>query len=144
MFVKQHPIKVTAAGLPVVVCPLILFSDDTSGNKSKKWNKFDYWSLTLASLPICEARKFPNIHFLCCSNRSSSLEIVQPIVDDLMLLEKGVIMYDAYLQTEVLVLAPVIAMLCDNARASEIVNHLGSRARKFCRKCNVSLIVMLT
>ncbi len=28
--------------------PLILFCDDTSGNKSKKWNKFIEWDLIIA------------------------------------------------------------------------------------------------
>ena len=31
--------------------PLILFSDDTSGNRSKKWHKFESWFLSLAGLP---------------------------------------------------------------------------------------------
>ena len=48
-FIEEHPLKSTAAGLPIVICPLVLFSDDTSGNRSKKWNKFDYWCLTLAN-----------------------------------------------------------------------------------------------
>ena len=33
---RQHSSKDKAEGLPVVLAPLILFSDDTSGNKSKK------------------------------------------------------------------------------------------------------------
>lgn len=28
--------------------PLVLFCDDTSGNKSKKWNKFIEWDLIIA------------------------------------------------------------------------------------------------
>ena len=42
---RQHSSKDKAEGLPVVLAPLILFSDDTSGNKS---NKFDNWALLLA------------------------------------------------------------------------------------------------
>ena len=60
---KQHPLKQSCNGLPVVTVPLVLFSDDTSGNRSKKWNKFDYWSMTLAGLPIREARSFHNMYF---------------------------------------------------------------------------------
>ena len=51
-FIGKHPIKVVSGGLPVIVAPLIPFSDDTNGNRSKKWNKFDYWCLTLACLPV--------------------------------------------------------------------------------------------
>ena len=42
------------------------------------------------------------------------------------------------LKMEVLVVAPVICLLCDNARSSELLNHLGSKALKLCRICNVS------
>ena len=122
----------------MIVAPLILFSDDTSGNRSKKWNKFDYWCLTLACLPVSEARMFHNMHFLTCSNRLSSLEIAGPLVEDLKVLEKGFVLYDSLLQKDVMVIAPVMAVLCDNARASELLNHLGSRATKFCRRCMVS------
>lgn len=51
--------------------------------------------------------------------------------------EKGVVMYDASLNQECLVIAPVICFLCDNVRASEIVNHLGSPSNKYCRMCQV-------
>lgn len=137
---KQHPLKVASGGHPVVISPLVLFSDDTSGNRSKKWNKFDYLCLSLDGLPVTEARMFKNIHFQCCTctNRLSSIDIVQPLVDDLKQLEKGVMMFDAYMEKEVLVIAPVMVILCDNARASELVNHLGSRAKRFCRKCNTA------
>ena len=35
-YLTPHPIKGKAAGRRVVMVPLILFSDDTSGNRSKK------------------------------------------------------------------------------------------------------------
>lgn len=38
-------------GRHVEVVPLVLFSDDVSGNASKKWNKFDVWAMILAGLP---------------------------------------------------------------------------------------------
>lgn len=66
-----------------------------------------------------------------------------PIVDDLLVLEKGVRMYDALLKKEVLVISPVLCILCDNVRASELLNHLGSTAKKLCRKCMVSTVLML-
>lgn len=50
-YLDPHPLRDKAAGRPVVMLPLVLFSDDTSGNKSKKWHKFDSWSVMLAGLP---------------------------------------------------------------------------------------------
>lgn len=110
-------------------------SDDTSGNRSKKRNKFDYWSMTLAGLPIQEARLFHNMYFLNCSNQLTALEIAAPIIKGLELLENGCVMYDSLLQQEVLVISKVLIILADNARASELLNHLGSKAKKFCRMC---------
>ena len=126
----------------VVLAPLLLYSDDTSGNKSKKWNKFDAFCITLAGLPKSQARKFSNIHFIACSNQLSAMEISLPIVQDLLKLEEGVVMFDAYLKIEVLVIAPIIAALCDNVRSAELVNHLGSKANKLCQICMFSTTVM--
>ena len=118
----------------------MLYSDDTSGNKSKKWNKFDCWCITLAGLPIHEARKFQHIHFLACSNNMPAMDMTEVLVTDLKTLEEGIYVYDAFLKTQVLLISHVLCALCDNVRASELVNHLGSRAKFLCRKYMVKLI----
>lgn len=69
VFTSCHSLKLTAGELPVVMVPLILYSDDTSGNKSKRWNKFDSWCLKLAGLPNYENQKLENIHHICSSNK---------------------------------------------------------------------------
>ena len=50
--------------------PLIIFSDDTSGNKSKVWNKFDSYCVRLAGLPVAINSQLHNIHFICTSNKA--------------------------------------------------------------------------
>ena len=87
LYTAQHHLKSSAAGNPVVIAPLFLYSDDTSGNRSKKWNKFDLWCVSLACIPKHEARKVTNIHFVGCSNRLSAMEISSPIVEDLCMLD---------------------------------------------------------
>ena len=124
----------------MVMSPIVLFSDDTSGNRSKKWNKFDSWCMSMAGLPIKIARQFCNIHLLACSNKVTALEMTSALVKELLVLEQGIIVYDALLKCKILVMAPVICILADNARASEIVNHMGATATKFCRMCMVSLL----
>lgn len=57
-YLSPHPLKAKAAGRKVVMLPLILFADDTSGNKSKKWHKFK-----------------------SCSDRMSALDMTTPIAD---------------------------------------------------------------
>lgn len=127
-----------AAGKPVVMFPLIAFSDDTSGNKSKKWHKFDSWSIIPAALPRHETSKIPNIHFCCCSDTVSAVGMSEAIVQELILLEnEGITVYDAFLESNVLVVAPLMCLIGDNPRASELMNHLGGAARKYCRMCMV-------
>ena len=90
-------------------------------------------------LPKADNAQMRNIHLLTCSNRVGVLEMIEPIIPDLRMLETtGFLMFDAHLQQEVLVIAPVLLGMHDNPRASEVVNHMGSSANLFCRICMVS------
>eukprot|EP00731_Ephydatia_muelleri_P007439 Em0003g1687a len=125
-----------AAGRRVVMIPLILFSDDTSGNKSKKWHKFESWSFMLAGLPRNRNAKHENIHFICCSDRVDALGMSRPIAEELTELETdGIQVYDAHLNEQVLVISPLLCINCDNPQASKLMNHLGAYAKKYCRFC---------
>uniref|UniRef100_A0A1X7V5E9 Uncharacterized protein n=1 Tax=Amphimedon queenslandica TaxID=400682 RepID=A0A1X7V5E9_AMPQE len=127
-FIAKHPLK--SSNIPVVMAPIYLYSDDMSGNRSKKWNKFDAWCTSLACLPKEYAQ---DIYLLCCSNRTNAVQMSEPLVNDLLSLEKGICVYDYLTKSDILVLAPVISILCNN-----VVNHLGSTAIKLCRICNTS------
>ena len=89
----------------------------------------------LAGLPKHELH---NIHFICCSNKVSVLDMAAPIVEDLLSLEKGIEMFDSYLGQQVNVVAPVMVVQSDNPRSSELLNHQGGNANLYCRMCNVS------
>ena len=136
-YIEPHPLKAQALGLPIAILPLILYTDDTSGNKSKKWNKFDCWCFLCAGLPHHENAKLHNIHFMTCSNQVSVLSMADAVVPDFLRLEKGIEMYDAHLKRDVLVVAPVLIFIGDNPRHSELLNHRGGRANKYCRMCLV-------
>lgn len=130
--------KQKSGGHQVVVVPLIIFSDDVSGNISKKWNKFDVWAMILAGLPRAINSHLENIHFLCASNGVDCLKLAKPLVDDLLVLEKkGLLTYDAFLEEVVLAVAPVICGIADNPRASDFTSHYGNSAKKYCRICEV-------
>ena len=135
--------KMKAYGKAIVIVPLLLYTDDLIGNRTKKWNCFDAWSLLLAGLPKHWNAQFENIHLLCASNKVSALELASPIISDLLKLQEGVEMFDAFLEKDVLVLAPVIACLCDNPRASELAGHLRGNPNAFCRQFLVSLLLCL-
>ncbi len=72
--------KAKAAGKPVVMLPLILFTDDTSGNKSKNGTSLTLWSLMLAGLPRHENSKVTNIHFICCSDTVSAVDMAETVL----------------------------------------------------------------
>ena len=128
-YLTPHPIKGKAAGRKVVMVPLILFSD---GNRSKKWHKFEslYMYLPLAGLPRKDNMQRVNIHFICSSDSVTPLEMAEPIARELATLEnEGFEVFDAYSNENVLVVAPLLLVVCDNPRASELLNHLGSAAK---------------
>ena len=119
------------------MAPINLYSDDMSGNRPKKWNKFDMWCMALAGLPREESMKFQNIHFISCSNYLSALEMADPLVQDLKMLEKGIKVFDAFSGSDIFIVTPVLCVLCDNVHVSELLGHLGSKAKKLCRFCMV-------
>ena len=67
-YTSCHRLELIAGDRPVVMIPLILYSDDASGNKSKQWNRFDSWCVKLAGLPNEENAKLDNIHHISSSN----------------------------------------------------------------------------
>ena len=91
-------------------------------------------------LPKKQNGDLHNIHLITCSNQLSCLELAEGFIEDLVKLEsEGIVMYDAHLQSEILIIAPVIFIISDNPRASEIVSHMGNSANKYCRMCTVSI-----
>ena len=66
--------------------------------------------------------------------------MVSPIVNDLLCLEKGIEMLDAYQGEVVLAIAPVICFQSDNPRAAELLNHQGGNANLYCQICTVSCL----
>lgn len=79
-FVAKHPMRNQANGKPVAIVPLIIYSDDLSGNKTKKCDCFNAWSILLAGLPKALNRKLENIHLLTAFNRVSPLHMLDPII----------------------------------------------------------------
>ena len=58
-------------------------------------------------------------------------------------LEEGIVMYDALTKKDVFVQCPILCVVCDNPRASEITHHLGSSAIHFCRTCDVGFLDLI-
>ncbi|KAJ6475841.1 hypothetical protein DFH09DRAFT_1109101 [Mycena vulgaris] len=121
--------RARAAGSRVVILPLWMYCDDTSGNVSKKWNEHNRFLVALAGLPREELQKEYNIHFLCTSNIAPPLEMLDGIVEQLEeAQEHGIWTWDAHLNEPVLVIPEVLTLLGDNP-----MQRL--RRKLFCRAC---------
>jgi hypothetical protein len=78
-----NPWREKADGKVIRHVPITLYSDDTSGNVSKKFNKHMSIYFTLAGLaPEWTNQEF-NIHFLATSNIASALDLFDQIVDNI-------------------------------------------------------------
>jgi hypothetical protein len=80
---KDDEAKVLGEAKPSITVPLLVFSDETSGNTTKKWNRLENFSMSLAGLPRKEIRKVENIHFLAASNVVPSVPLGKSIAGDL-------------------------------------------------------------
>jgi len=103
LYFAPHHLKATAQGMPVVIVPLLLYTDDTSGNRSKKWNKLDCWCFLLAAMPPMKTHSCTTSTSF---NQVTVMDMAFLVVEDLKILEKGIIAYDAFLKKEVLLIAP--------------------------------------
>ena len=96
----------------VIMVPLILFTEDTSGNQIQKWSTFVHLShgiffllalvvMRLLSQVTCISSQFPI--------RFSPLDQCVPIVEELLLLEsEGIDIYDAFSDCQVSVECPFL------------------------------------
>lgn len=122
--------------MKVKMIPIILWSDDTSGGSSKKWNPYETFLMNIAAMELKERNKYDNQFFICTHTKLNAMEMVCPISQDLEVLEKsGMIMYDVLSGESVLVFAPVLFLAGDNVRHAELCLSKGSRATCPCRRC---------
>ncbi|KAI9006277.1 hypothetical protein CLU79DRAFT_892297 [Phycomyces nitens] len=77
--------------MKVVLAPLVLFTDDTSGNLSKQYNLFDSYLMTPAAMSYDARSSKNNSYFICTlNNKLSALDMIPLLVDDLKELEKAI------------------------------------------------------
>ncbi|KAF5367924.1 hypothetical protein D9758_004368 [Tetrapyrgos nigripes] len=135
---KENPWRAKSKRHRVYAFPIWLYCDDTSGNKSKKWNKHNSFLFTAAGLDQHDAHSEYHIHFLATSNIAPPLEMLDGIADQLEEGQTvGIWAYDCDHQDMVLLIVSVLAMLGDNPMQSEFACHVGLMGRMFCRCCFV-------
>lgn len=144
--------------------PLTLYSDDTSGNKSKKWNKHMSYYCTLSGLPPKLTNQEFNIRGLACSNTANALEMGAQIILEIKyvvfvlvkflllqvtdkvydeyseMAEKGFVCYDQSLESDVLVVPWILCHLGDSPMHAEITNtNNPSTSLRPCRVCDLGV-----
>jgi hypothetical protein len=77
-----NPWRIKANGRIIRHIPTTMYSDDTSGNVSKQFNKHISFYFTLSGLPPNLTNQEYNCHFLSTSNRAGVLEIANQIVKE--------------------------------------------------------------
>lgn len=130
--------KYTGKSYMVKIVPLLLFTDDTSGNISSQYNKYDSWSMQCAGLPFELRNKKDNMLFITAipgSDGVSAFDVIPRLVEDLLELEEGVMMYSAEHGEDILVVAPLLLVMADNPRHSEICGLMSPTSTYPCRKC---------
>ncbi|KNZ43964.1 hypothetical protein VP01_966g6 [Puccinia sorghi] len=115
--------RIKSSGKIICHMPIHLYADDTSGHKSKKWNKQISFYMNLYDLPPNMTNVEYNFHFLATSNVADVLEISEPIIKELNeLLTQGCVGFDPYLQQEVLIKSMALTFLEDSPMSEEVTN----------------------
>ncbi|KAH9807063.1 hypothetical protein DFH28DRAFT_1229446 [Melampsora americana] len=131
--VIPNPWRQKANGKVIRHVPITLYSDDTSGNVSKKWNKHMSYYFTLSGLPPGMTNQQYNIHFLATSKQSKCSRACT-------LSKEGFTTYDESLKEEVLTMVVVLCHLGDSPMHAEITNTTNpSVTLNPCRICTLSV-----
>ncbi|QRW07133.1 hypothetical protein RhiLY_06132 [Ceratobasidium sp. AG-Ba] len=133
-----HELREKARGRPVHSVPFVVFVDDVSGNVSKQWNKHWCCYVSNASLPRAEMNKRANIRFMCTTQHTSPLEMMQGVCETFEeLFNNPVVVYDTELECEVLVRPYILVVTGDNPMQATECSSTGMRSNRFCRMCHV-------
>ncbi|KAH9810698.1 hypothetical protein DFH28DRAFT_1131780 [Melampsora americana] len=136
-----NPWRTKSEGKIIRHVPLTLYSDDTSGNISKKFNKHISIYFTLSGLPPDWSNQEYNTHFLATTNSATALELFDQVVDEINELGRnGFTTYDHSLGTEVCAMVMVLCHLGDSPMHAKICNTTNpANTLTPCRMCNLKV-----
>ncbi|KAI8453000.1 hypothetical protein BY996DRAFT_4561968, partial [Phakopsora pachyrhizi] len=137
----QHPNpwRVKADGKMIRHIPLNFYSDDTSGNVSKQWNKHISIFMSLAGLPPKLSNQEFNTLFVATSNIVTALELAAPVCDELNTFSlSGFTAFDYSFQENVLLQSLVLLFMADLPMHAEITSTMQPNVSlQPCRICNL-------
>jgi hypothetical protein len=120
-------------------CDIVLFPDDTSGNRSKRWNCHESWSWVAGGLSFQETSQQSNVHFICTSNICSGMEMAGGLVEDLLSVhDKGIRCIHGVTKNTVIAIPRILNILADNPMHNKITSHMTGNCTQCCRKCMIA------
>ncbi|KAH9819564.1 hypothetical protein DFH28DRAFT_1145465 [Melampsora americana] len=139
-----NPWRLKAKGKVIKHTPINLYSDDTSGNVSNKYNRHMNVLFSLSGLPPEILNQEYNVHFLATSNCASAPELLDHVVDEINDLSvEGFEVYDHASGDNVLVLVVVLCYLGDSPMHAEICNTTNpANTLTPCRMCDLHVDTM--
>ncbi|KAK4698294.1 hypothetical protein P7C70_g7986, partial [Phenoliferia sp. Uapishka_3] len=130
------PQRALADSLPFFSIPLILFTDDASGNRSRKWNKHWVFYTTNGALTRKLQDLEANIRFLAASPSADALEMCEAVVKELNeIFMEPITVYDCSLKMFVRVRVFLIFIIGDNPMMSDLASCMSHMANFSCRIC---------
>ncbi|KAA1094188.1 hypothetical protein PGT21_012514 [Puccinia graminis f. sp. tritici] len=118
-----NPWRQKAGGKIIRHVPTTMYSDDTSGNVSKQFNKHISFYFTLSGLPPNITNQEYNCHFLSTSNRAGVLEIANQIIKESnQMIVDGFDAYNVSISQPVYVMSMMLCFLADSPMHAEITN----------------------
>ncbi|KAI8326908.1 hypothetical protein EDC96DRAFT_581144 [Choanephora cucurbitarum] len=113
-----------------------------NGNKSKQYNAYESRSMRCASMKFKEKLFLVDTHFIGAVKKKegvSGVSLIPCLVEALVKLENGVVMYLAVDNEDVLVVTPVLSIKADSPCHSQHCGLYGLRTKYPCKKCYVEL-----
>ncbi|KAE8181051.1 hypothetical protein CF336_g9059 [Tilletia laevis] len=118
--------------------PVVLFIDDLSGARSKRWNKHEAVYFSNATLDRSSLDLDAHIRLMSISKDVSGEAQLSAAADELIELHRTFItVFDASRQENVMVRPHLLAIMADNPMAASLSSSIGMKGNRFCRLCHV-------
>ncbi|KXN71499.1 hypothetical protein CONCODRAFT_5751, partial [Conidiobolus coronatus NRRL 28638] len=126
---------------PLQIAPLTLFTDDMNGSSHKN-NCYETITLQFPGSHYHDGITPNNIFFVAGVQKSKGLkaiDLIPTIVDDLLMLEKGIQVYSINEKKIITVIAPLLWINADNPAHNNICSLKSTNANYPCHKCLIRL-----
>jgi hypothetical protein len=120
--------------LPIVHLGLMVSTDETSGNTTKRWNHFENIFMRISNLP----KQMDSYRLIASSNNITWSELSEVALRDFVKgreMQNGFKVWNAHERAWNYVVATIHVLICDNPRALDICSMVGPSGSKNCRYC---------